>query len=426
MNRQPQFLELSLQHLYGADPDSLARQRHRYAALINKHSERFDHKDLHFFSAPGRTEIGGNHTDHNHGRVLAASTHLDSIAIASKTQKNEILLYSEGYPKAFVVDLNHLQSVESEKGSTSALIRGIACRLTQLGYQIGGFNASVASDVLPGSGLSSSASIEVLLGAIWNALFNEGKISLEELAQTGQFAENKYFGKPCGLMDQLACAVGGVIAIDFNKPDQPEITRVNFDFNEHAYQMLIIDTGGNHADLTDDYAAAPNEMKSVAREFGLQVCREIDMEQFIPEIKSLRKQCGDRSLLRVLHFLGENERVLHQVAALEGGDFKKFLELVKDSGNSSFKWLQNIYSVKNVREQSVTLALALTEYFISGVGEGACRVHGGGFAGTIQTFIPKDAVESYSRLMESVFGHGKVMALRIRANGAVHLNTLTG
>jgi galactokinase len=267
--------------------------------------------------------------------------------------------------------------------------------------------------------------VEVLIGSIFNALYNDNNIAPEELAKIGQYAENEYFGKPCGLMDQMASAVGGIIAIDFEDPHKPLVEKVDFDFAVQHYNLLVIDTGGNHADLTEDYASVPKEMKSVAEKLGKQVCREIDYDDLIGGMRSLRQQLGDRAVLRVMHFLGDNERVVDQVMALKQRDFQKFLGLVNESGNSSFKWLQNIFTVKNVHEQGVALALALTENFISTIGEGACRVHGGGFAGTIQVFLPNFAVENYIQLVEKIFGEEKVLVLSIRPYGTVYLNEWT-
>ncbi len=404
------------------DDKVLAKKIKRIECLVDKYKQRFQENDLHFFSTPGRTEIGGNHTDHNHGRVLAGSVNLDSIAVAAITNSNTITLHSEGYPNPFCVNLNQLEKIPAEKETTSALIRGIAARFKQLGLNIGGFNACVTSDVLPGSGLSSSASIEVLIGTIFNYLFNAGQISPQEIAIIGQYAENEYFGKPCGLMDQTTCAVGGIVTIDFENPNKPVVKKVNFDFASQNYCLLVVNTGGNHADLTDDYASVPREMKSVAHEFGAEVCREIHYDDFINKIRALRPKVSDRAILRAFHFLGDNARVVEQVAALEKGDFLKFLSLVNDSGNSSFKWLQNIYTTKNIHEQGVSLALAITEKYISDIGEGACRVHGGGFAGTIQVFLPNETVSDYTKLIESVFGEGKSSALSIRPLGTLYLN----
>jgi galactokinase len=415
---------MALKNLYGNKETIVEKQQNRYSILKDIFNRKFGELESHFFSAPGRTEIGGNHTDHNHGRVLAGSVNLDSIAIAAKNFDNQIVIYSENYDTSFVVDLSELNVVQEEEGTTNALIRGIAARFNQLGFETGGFNACITSEVLPGSGLSSSASIEVLIGSIFNALYNNNNIPPEKLAMIGQYAENEYFGKPCGLMDQMACAVGGIISIDFENPQNPHIEKVDFDFEGYGYNLLVVDTGGNHADLTEDYASVPREMKSVAEALSAKICREIGYDNLLKEIKSLRAKVGDRAVLRALHFLGDNERVVHQVKALENGDIKYFLELVNESGNSSFKRLQNIYTTQNVHEQGVSLALALTEDFISGIGEGACRVHGGGFAGTIQVFLPSGAVENYVRLIEAVFGERKVMVLNIRPYGTVYLNEL--
>lgn len=407
---------------YSRDDNTLANKIKRFQNLIDKFKQTFQENDPHLFSTPGRTEIGGNHTDHNHGRVLAGSVNLDSIAVATKNNSSRVTIISKGYPKPFIVNIDQLEKVNEEKETTSALIRGIAARLKQLGFQIGGFNACITSDVLPGSGLSSSASIEVLIGTIFNYLFNNGKISPQQIAIIGQYAENEYFGKPCGLMDQTTCAVGGIVTIDFQNPKQPVVRKVNFDFASQNYSLLVVDTGGNHANLTDEYASVPREMKSVANQFGVEVCREISYDDLIQKVKEIRPRVGDRAILRAFHFLGDNVRVLDQVAALERDDFQKFLSLVNASGNSSFKWLQNIYTTKNVQEQGVSLALALTEGYISELGEGACRVHGGGFAGTIQAFLPNAAVSEYIKLIESVFGEGKAVVLSIRPHGTTYLN----
>jgi len=408
--------------IYGDDNKIIEMQNVRYENLVSQFNEKFNEADLHFFSTPGRTEISGNHTDHNHGRVMAAGINLDSIAVASKNNEKKVVMYSEGYDQPFTVDLNLLEIQDTDIGTTSGLIRGIAAGFRKDGYVIGGFNACIASNVLPGSGLSSSASIEVLIGTIFSTLFNENLIPKETLAQIGQYAENEYFGKPCGLMDQMACAFGGIISIDFKNPENPLIKKIEFDFDKQEYSLLVVDTGGNHADLTEDYAAIPLEMKSVAEGFGGKVCREISLEKLIPKIQNLRKKLGDRAVLRAIHFLRENERVVHQIDALEKGAFNYFLRLVEESGNSSFKWLQNIYTTKNAKEQGMTLALALTEKYISESGEGACRVHGGGFAGTIQVFLPNKSVDKYIALMDTVLGENKVLVLQIRPHGTLYLN----
>ncbi len=411
----------TLKMLYGSDTRRLEEQKSRYRNLAERFQKEFEEKDVRFFSTPGRSEIGGNHTDHNHGRVLAAAIHLDSIAIAAPVAEHVITVISEGYKERFEIDLTDLDAKKEEERTTFALIRGIAARFKTLGYEIGGYCAAISSDVLPGSGLSSSASIEVLLATILNALYNDNRIGNEELAVIGQYAENVYFNKPSGLMDQMTCAVGGIVTIDFKNPQQPIVQKVNFDFNNIRYKLVVVDTGGNHADLTDDYAAVPQEMRAVAAELGGKTCRDIDLETLLDHLKMLRSRTGDRAILRALHFLQDNARVIEQVNALEKNDFDRFLELVRASGNSSFKWLQNIYTGKNVHEQGVSLALALSEEYLKEIGAGACRVHGGGFAGTIQVFLPEPDVDAYKRRMHQVFDSNSVMILDIRSHGTLAL-----
>lgn len=410
--------------LYGHDKETIEYQRDRYKDILSKFQELFpDNADkAQFFSTSGRTEVGGNHTDHNHGRVLAAGVSLDSVAAAATSGDSVITLYSRGYEGSFVVDTNDLEIREQEKGTTSALIRGIAARLKELGYSIGGFNAYISSDVLGGSGLSSSASIEVLLGTILNYLYNDGRIDEKLLAMVGQYAENVYFGKPCGLMDQMACAVGGFVTIDFKEPDKPIVKKIDFDFESQNYNLLVVDTGGNHADLTEDYASIPAEMKAVANALGVEVCRELAKDQLIANIPSLREKGNDRAILRAMHFLNEDYRVTQQVEALENANFKEFLSLVKESGNSSWKWLQNCFTTHNPLEQGITLALGLTEDFINNIGKGACRVHGGGFAGTIQVFLPSEYVDDYVKEIEPIFGEGAVTILNIRPFGTIRVD----
>lgn len=407
--------------LYGKNNNT---HKQRYQKLTEQFLQKFGRSDLHYFSTPGRTEIGGNHTDHNHGKVLAASIDLDSVAVAAKNDTNHVVVYSEGYQKPFDADLSNLEPVAAETGTTVSLLRGIAAYFRKNGHAIGGFNMCMSSDVLPGSGLSSSASVEVLIGTVFNALYNNGQITAEEIAKTGQYSENIYFGKPCGLMDQMACAVGGIIAIDFADPQNPEVEKVDFDFSAQNYSLLVVDTGGNHADLTADYAAIPGEMKSVARELGGKVLREIDSTTFYNQISRLRHITGDRAVLRAHHFIRENERVAEQVRELKKANFPRFLQLVADSGNSSFKWLQNIFTANNLNDQGITLALAITEDFLSKTGAGACRVHGGGFAGTIQVFIPNDHIENYVKVIDRTLGEKRVKILNIRQSGTVHLNSL--
>ena len=413
-----------LRKIYGNNQTVQKAKLFRYNNLMNRFSEHFTDNEVFLFSTPGRTEIGGNHTDHNLGRVIAASVNLDTIAITSKNENKNVTLYSDGYDKPFEINLNSLDKRNEEEGTTNSLIRGIASRFIQLGYNIGGFNGVMTSDVLPGSGLSSSASVEVMICNIFNSLYNDDKVPKEELAKIGQWAENNYFGKPCGLMDQLACAFGGIISIDFINPEKPEIKKVNFDFESQGYKLLIVDTGGNHEDLTDDYAAIPKEMKLVAKLFGKEVCREIEENEFLNNIKEIRDKVGDRATLRAYHFFQENKRVIKQVNSLEKNQFGQFLNLITESGNSSFKLLQNIYSAKNFEEQSVSLGLAFTEQFIHEKGKGAVRVHGGGFAGTIQVFLPDEYVEAYKKFTELIIGKSSIMTLDIRSLGTVCLNLL--
>jgi len=404
-------------------PDQLNKQYERFNFLHNQFLSKFKSKQSHFFSVPGRSELSGNHTDHNHGKVLACSINLDSIAAASKNGSDIVTLYSSLYEEPFQVNLGRKGVNENEKGTTSALIRGIAAELNTYGYITGGFDCYMMSDVLIGSGLSSSASVEILIGSIFNYLFNDGKIDTITLAKCGQFAENIYMGKPCGLMDQVACAEGGIITIDFKDPQNPLVRKIDFDINEYKYNLLVVDTGGSHADLTEDYASIPREMKIVAEFFSKTYCREVDFNEFTNNIGLMRKSVSDRAILRAYHFFKENERVDRQVEALEEKNLTKFLSLVTQSGFSSFKYLQNIYSAKNVSDQSMSLALALTEQFMEETGDGACRVHGGGFAGTILVFLPQPNVEEYRKRMEKVFGSNSVHILSIRQQGAMYLGS---
>jgi galactokinase len=409
-----------LADLYGPGRSTLARQAQRWQGLVEEHRRRFGDSEVHLFSTPGRTEIGGNHTDHNHGKVLAAAIDLDSIAAAAPSPEEPITVFSSGYSQPFVVALDDLAAVPAERGTTAALIRGIASRFRELGYAIGGFRACVASDVPVGSGLSSSASIEMLIATILNAFYNGGRIDAKQIAIIGQYAENEYFGKPSGLMDQIACATGGIVSIDFNDPNSPLVEKIDFDFAAAGYSLLVVDTGGSHADLTEEYASIPREMKAVARQFGRQVCRQISEQELLSRLTELRSSVGDRAILRALHFLHENRRVDLQAEALRKGDMQGFLRFVRESGSSSFRWLQNCSMPRAVKEQGIPLALALAEEFIGG-DEGACRVHGGGFAGTILVFLLRARVEEFRSLMESVFGSGCVKVLRVRAQGSMEI-----
>jgi galactokinase len=401
--------------LYGSDPAELKAHAKRYADLLRQFETSFGSRNIELFSAPGRTEIGGNHTDHNYGRVLAGAVNLDNVAVAAKNDTNIIHIESEGYPR-FEVDLSALKPDKKEQFTSAALVRGICARLKELGYAIGGFDACIDGGVPKGSGLSSSASFEVLIGAILSQLFNQGKVDPIQNAIIGQYAENNYFGKPCGLMDQTACAMGGLITIDFKDPSNPVVKKVNFDFVATGFALVITDTGGNHADLNDEYASLPTDMKAVAAELGAKVLRQVRIDQVIQMIPKIREKVGDRAILRAIHFQGDNQRVVEQVAALEKNDFKAFLGMVVDSGFSSYMYNQNIYPVNNVKEQGVSLALALSELVLKG--NGAWRVHGGGFAGTIQAFVPQNLLEKYISTLENVYGAGSCHKLFIRQQGA--------
>jgi len=422
MAQLPTDLLSSLWQLYGSNDKRLAFESDRYAALIRRFEGHFGvGRDPRFFSTPGRIEIGGNHTDHNHGCVLAAAIDSDAVAAASPAKNNRVTIISEGYPDPFVVDLEALFPVEKEKGTTHALIRGIAEGLVSRGYRIGGFDACIDSRVLIGSGLSSSAVIEVLIAAVFNGLFNDDQIPGEDLAGIGQHSENVYFGKPSGLMDQMACALGGILFIDFHNPASPKTERIDFDFGHFSYRILIVDTGGSHADLAAEYASIPEDMKRVAALWNQDVCRGISAGDLNSRIPLLRKSAGDRAILRALHFIQENDRVRQQVQALEKKAFTAFLNLVQESGDSSYKWLQNIYAARDPNHQPLSLALALTQQAIDGFGEGACRVHGGGFAGTILVFLPESRIDDYARIVTPVFGPNALLDVAIRSDGCIRL-----
>ena len=371
-----------------------------------------------YFSAPGRTEIGGNHTDHQRGRVLAGAVNLDTVAAVRPNGTSIIRIQSKGYPMS-VVDLTNLEPVAEEINSTPALIRGVAARFVQLGCEVKGFDAYCESTVLPGSGLSSSAAFEVLIGTIVNGLFFDAKVSQPEIAMIGQYAENVFFGKPCGLMDQTASAVGNLVTIDFFDKDHPVIEPVDFDFASCGHALCIIDSGADHADLTDEYAAVPGEIKAVAAYFGKEVLTQIDEAEFYANIPALRKACGDRAVMRAIHFYQENARVPHQVAALRNGDFEKFLSLVKQSGYSSYMYLQNVIPAGYKQHQDVAVALALCEHYLAG--RGAYRVHGGGFAGTVQAFVPYDILDSFVEGLDNALGKGACHVLNIRPQGGVEM-----
>ena len=369
-----------------------------------------------YFSAPGRTEIGGNHTDHQRGRVLAAAVNLDTVAAVRPNGTDLIRILSKGYPRC-EIDVKELTPKKEEINSTPALIRGVAARFAQLGCEVKGFDAYCESTVLPGSGLSSSAAYEVLIGTIINHLFFDARVTQAEVAQIGQYAENVFFGKPCGLMDQTASAVGNLVTIDFFDKDHPVIEPVDFDFASCGHALCIIDSGADHADLTDEYAAITLELKAVCTYFGKEVLTQIDEAEFYAKIPELRKQCGDRAVMRGIHFYQENARVPRQVAALREGNFDKFLMLVKQSGYSSYMYLQNVIPAGYKAHQDVAVALGLAEHYLQG--RGAYRVHGGGFAGTIQAFVPFDILDSFVAGMDAALGQGACHVLSIRPQGGV-------
>jgi galactokinase len=407
--------------LYGTDEAVLKSMADRYASLMKDFESSYGTDDVQLFSSPGRTEIGGNHTDHNYGRVLAGAVNLDNIAVAAPNGTNVIRVKSAGYPE-FQVDLSEIKIDEANFYTSSSLVQGICARMKENGYKTGGFDACIEGRVPKGSGLSSSASFEVLIGAIINELFNDGKMSAVENAIIGQWAENNYFGKPCGLMDQTACSVGGLITIDFKDPANPVVKEVDFDFVSTGFSLVITDVGGGHDDAASqaEYASLPTEMKSVAAELGATVLREVTLEQILEKIPEIRKKTGDRAILRALHFQGDNQRVVDQVAALEKGDFVAFLKMVVESGYSSYMYNQNIYDVVHKHEQVVSLALALSELVLKG--SGAWRVHGGGFGGTIQAFVPQDKLDEYVKTLEHVYGEGSCHKLFIRNQGSVKLD----
>ena len=407
--------DAALTSLYGAD--MLEFQRARYAKAVNEFIAVYgDAEDVNVFTVAGRSEISGNHTDHNHGCVIAASINLDIIAVAAKNGENTIRIKSEGFPED-IIDITD-ETVDEKKFFTSgAIISGVCKGFKNNGFAIGGYNAYTTSNVLKGSGLSSSAAFEDMVGNILNYFFNDGAIDNAEIAKISQFAENVYFGKPCGLMDQVACAVGGFVAIDFADPTKPVIEKMDFDLTSHGYSLCIVSTGGNHADLNEDYASVPAEMKAAASHFGKPVLREVALEDLIAAIPALREKHGDRAILRAFHFINENKRVKAQTEALRAGDLGAFFEGVLASGNSSFEYLQNVYTTKNVSEQGLSLALALAQYYLADRG-GAWRVHGGGFAGTTQAYVRNEDVEGYRALMDGAFGEGACIVLRVRGIGA--------
>jgi len=398
------------------DSSLLEYQRNRYIKAVEKFIELYGDKEVEIYSAPGRSEVGGNHTDHQRGQVLACSINLDAIAIVEKTDNGIIKVISDSYDIA-PVNVSSLEKIESEEGTSESLIKGVVKRIADEGYVTGGFNAFITSDVLVGAGMSSSAAFEVVIGTILSGLYNDMKISAIFIAQASQYAENVYFGKPCGLMDQMASSVGSLVNIDFEDVDKPIVKRVEVDFDHFAHSLCIVDTKGSHANLTPEYAAIPPEMRAVASYFGKEVLREVAFDDFLNNIAEIRKSVGDRPILRALHFFNDHNRVGYEVKALEDGDFDRFKELITESGNSSFKYLQNVYPASDITNQAVSIGLAVSEQCLSG--RGAVRVHGGGCAGTIQAFVPNDIVPEYKKAIEEVFGEGSCHVLKVRKYGGM-------
>jgi len=412
-------LDAKLSALYGTN--NVEVQRARYLKAVDSFESIYgDREDIGIYSVSGRSELSGNHTDHNHGCVIAASIDLDIIAVAAKTDDGVIRVKSEGFPEDTVSYDDYNEPAEDRFGSSASLIAGMCRGFRNNGHKVGGFCAYTTSSVLKGSGLSSSAAFEDMIGNILNHMYNDGAVDNVEIAKLAQYAENVFFGKPCGLMDQVACASGGIVSIDFADTTAPVIEKLDFDITAAGYNLCIVNTGGNHADLTDDYASVPAEMKKVAAYFGKSFLRELSREDVLANIAALREACGDRAVLRALHFFDENIRVTSQKEALKAGDLDRFFEGVKASGRSSFCYLQNVYTTKNVSEQGLSLALCVAEGFLADK-KAAWRVHGGGFAGTIQSFVPAEYAEDYRTLMDSVFGEGACIILRIRGEGAIRI-----
>lgn len=411
--------DATLKSVYVYD-NVLAEQRARYAKVMDDFVAQYgdESRSVGLYTAPGRTEICGNHTDHNHGKVLAASVNLDAIAAAAPNGEHTVRVKSAGFD-IDIVDIDDLNVHQDEMGHSAALIRGICARFVQLGYKIGGFDATTASRVLSGSGLSSSAAFEVLICTILNHMFNDGKIDSVEIAKISQYAENVYFFKPCGLLDQTACSVGGFVEIDFANPEKPVIEKIDFDFAACNHALCIVDTGGSHSNLTEDYAAVRSEMEAVAGEFGRKVLNEVPEQEFFDAIPRLREKLGERAVLRAMHFYGENKRVDSDAVALRAGDFEQFKRNVVESGYSSYMYNQNVYTPKAPTEQPVSLGLAISEKLLKG--KGAWRVHGGGFAGTIQAFVPMEMLDEYATEIKKVFGENSCYVLNIRPVGGAKI-----
>ena len=405
--------------LYGEN--AVKENIERYQSLIINFQKRFPEEDVLLFSSPGRTEISGNHTDHNHGKVLAGSINLDCVGVAARNNSGKVNIVSETYNQSFTIDLDDLIPSQKKSG-TIDLVKGLLKGFLEAGYEIGGFNAYVTSNVISAAGVSSSASFEMLLCSILNTFFNEGRMDTVAYSHIGKFSENVYWGKASGLLDQMACAVGGLITIDFKDPAAPAVEQIDFDFASQKHSLIIVNTGKGHADLSADYSSVPEEMKKVAEFFGKEVCAEITEQEVIDNLEKVRAFAGDRSVLRALHFFEENKRVDAEVAALKEGRFQDFLENITASGNSSWKWLQNCFTNTSYQEQGITIALALTELFLAEKKRGACRIHGGGFAGVIMTLLPNELVDEYIAYIEKAMGEGNAYRMTIRPYGAICIN----
>jgi galactokinase len=400
------------------DKSKVPYQKDRYIQAVKSFVDLYGEAEVNIISAPGRTEVGGNHTDHQHGQVLAASINDDAIAVVSKNDSGVVNIKSEGYDM-ITFSLDDILKKDEEEGTTLALIKGVLKGCQDRGFNIGSFNAYITSDVLGGSGLSSSAAFETVIGNIISGLYNDMKIDAVTIAIIGQFAENKYFGKPCGLMDQMACSVGSLCHIDFKDPTDPVIERITFALDGAGYALCITDTKGSHADLPDDYAAVPAEMKAVAALFDKEVLIEVTEDEILENAAKIRSECGDRAFLRAMHFYAENKRVQKEAVALKAKDMDGFLKLVKASGDSSYKYLQNVYTSHDLTHQNVAVALMLSEQILRE--NGVCRVHGGGFAGTIQAFVKQEAVDEYRSKMDAFFGEGSCNVLGIRKFGGIRI-----
>ena len=411
-------INATLTHIYGEA--AIDMQKARYSAAIDEFAAIYGaDREITLYSVAGRSELSGNHTDHNCGCVVAASIDLDIIAVASKRDDNVIAIKSEGFPEDVVDFASYNAPVESKFGSSASIIAGMVQGFLKDGYAVGGFDAYTTSNVLKGSGLSSSAAFEDMVGNILSHMYNDGKVDNVEIAKLAQYAENVFFGKPCGLMDQVACAVGGIVAIDFKDPKAPVINKVDFDISAAGYNLCIVNTGGNHADLTDDYAAIRVEMNSVAEYFGKSVLREVEPADVFANMGEIRKKTGDRALERAIHFYNENSRVERLTSALDKEDFDEFKSIIIESGKSSYMYNQNCFTLKNPDSQPVALALCLTEELLKG--KAAYRVHGGGFAGTIQVFLPKSEIENYTTQMKKVFGENSCYILSVRSHGGCEI-----